>query len=393
MDKKTESNEGEGPIVDLFQLDHSKYAADREDATEVPQEVVREGNSEVTDVTKQEEEKENEGASVATSEEESSTEAVEKQGEKDGESEEDASTTDDNSDDDTTSTDESTESTSSNVQELMQSMADNDVLLFDEDSEYEPTEEGLASLISETVEKRTKEAMTEMRSSLPEEASKLLDVLEKGGTIEDFNALSNQINFNDVDTSSERNQGYLVEDWMKLQGFDDIEIRERLDDLKSAGLLEKEAKMAKTKLAKNQEKAQADKMAEIEENRVIQEKQAKADAEAFKKNVTGRTDIAGFSLTPKKAQKLYEFITVPDKDGKTGFQKADSEENRMLYAMMAMDGFDKEKLSKQEASKQTIKLRKKLGNYQDKQTNPKGGNVRRKTTEESGTKIPWSFGG
>tara|TARA_B110000259_G_C14011971_1_gene399943 strand:+ start:356 stop:1483 length:1128 start_codon:yes stop_codon:yes gene_type:complete len=375
MNGKTETNESES-FVDIFQLG-TDFDGDAGAVTEVTQEVVTEGTGDVTDVTKQEEAKTE--TSVASTEEESSTVVVEKQDEIEEVSKEDASTKDDNP------------ASNTGVEDLMQTMADDGVLLFDEESEYEPTAKGMSDLISQTVQKKSDERFAEMKSSLPEEASKLLDVLEKGGSIEDYNALSNQIDFNEVDASNEQNQGYLVEDWMKLQGYTAVEIRERIEDLRSANLLAKEANMAKTKLAKNQEQTSAKRLADIEVKTTEDKATAAKNAEDFKTKVTSMREVAGFSLTQKKAEKLYEFITNPDKEGKTGFQKADTEENRMLYAMMAMDGFDKEKLSKQEASKQTIKLKKKLNNFQDTNTAPRGTQIRQDKPESDGVQIPWSM--
>lgn len=379
MDKKTETNEGGESFVDIFQLDHSKYS-DNESKEEESQEVVTEGNGDITDVTKQEkDEKES-----VTNEEESSDEVVEKQDEIEENSKEDASTEDDNS--------EVTqlEGSEGGVQDIMQSLADNGVLLFDENSEYEPNEKGLESLMAHTIKTKTEDAFMEMKSSLPEEAGKLLDVLSKGGTVDDYTSLSKEIDFSKVNVNNERNQEYLVEDYMKLQGFDDLEIRERLEDLTQAGLLEKEAHLAKRKLSKNQKDNNQRRMAEMEETQARNQKLAQEEANNFRDEVVSIKEIAGFSVTPAKAKKLYEFITKPDKDGLTAFQKADSKENRMLYAMMAMDGFDKSKLSKQEASRQTIKLKKKLNNYQDSNASPKGSAVRRSTGGEGGS-IPWNM--
>jgi len=392
QESKTENSS----FVDIFELDHDKYT-DEGSVEEVAVETVSEGHGDVTDVTKQNEEEAAaaEAAEVAENAEDASLEekGAGKQAEEEEEagktaSKEDAPDTNDGTQPDSNQAEEVT-----GVQEMMQSLADNDVLLFDEDSEYEPTEQGLQTLIEETVEKRTQTAFEDLKKSLPEQASALLDVLEKGGTLEDFNAMNSQIDFSKVNVANEKNQGYLVEDWLKLQGYEDADIRERLDDLKSAGLLEKEAKMAQKKLAENQEKSNQERMAKMESDKKAAEELQQKEADEFKERVLNTTSIKDFPISKKKAQKLYDFITNPGEDGKTGFQKMDTEENRLLYAMMAMDGFDKSKLSKAEATKQTIKLKKKLNNFKDQQANPKGSAVRRSTGNNDGGKvnIPWSM--
>lgn len=380
---QTENKTEENSFLDIFELDHDKYT-DESSVEEVEQEVVKEGHSDATDAIK-EEEKEKE--SVANEEDDlSGQEGSGKQAEIEEDDDEDAS-----SEEDAPDTGDQNIGEVTPIQEMMESLAGDGILEFDEEAEYEPTAEGLQSLIQETVEKRSQKAVEDFRESLPETAGKLLEVLEKGGTIEDFQAMNSEIDFSKVDSSNERNQGYLVEDWMKLQGMDDLEIRETLESYKAAGVLEKQAKFAQKKLHEHQTKAAQERMQALEQKQKAEAEQAEANAIEFEQKVKGLKEIQGFSLTKKKAEKLYDFITKPGEDGKTEFEKMDSEENRLLYAMFAMDGFDKNKLSRQEASKQVIKLKKKLGNYQDKNVSPKGQQNRR-STGDGGIDIPWSIG-
>jgi len=385
---QTENKTEEQPFLDIFELDHDKYADDKS-VEEIEQEVVKEGHSDATNAIKEEENEENK--SVANEEDDSDDkngagkQAEEEGGsdDEDGSGEEDAPANQNQNQND----DEVTP-----IQNMMETLAGDGVLEFDEEAEYEPTAEGLQTLIQETVEKRSQKVLEDFRGSLPETAGKLLEVLEKGGTIEDFQAINAEIDFSKVDVNNERNQGYLVEDWMKLQGMDDLEIREAVEGYKAAGLLEKQAKFAQKKLHEHQTKTSEDRIKALEEKQQAAEEQAEADAIEFEKKVKGLKEIQGFSLTPKKAEKLYDFITKPGEDGKTEFEKMDSEENRMLYALMAMEGFDRSKLSKQEASKQVIKLKRKLGNFQDKNVSPKGQQNRQQKSNDGGVDIPWSIG-
>jgi hypothetical protein len=381
---QTENKTEQDSFLDIFELDHDKYT-DESAVSEVETEVVKEGHSDATNAIK-EEEKEKE--SVAIEEDDlQENKGSGKQAEIEDEDDEESSSEEDAPD----TGDQNKTGEVTPIQEMMESLAGDGILEFDEEAEYEPTSEGLQNLIQETVEKRSQKAVEDFRESLPETAGKLLEVLEKGGTIEDFQAMNSEIDFSKVDSSNERNQGYLVEDWMKLQGMDDLEIRETLESYKAAGVLEKQAKFAQKKLHEHQVKASEERMQSLEQKQQELAKQQEADAIEFEEKVKGLKELKGFSLTPKKAQKLYDFITKPGDDGKTEFEKMDSEENRLLYAMFAMDGFDKNKLSRQEASKQVIKLKKKLGNYQDKNVSPRG-EQNRKSKGDGGISIPWSLG-
>jgi len=220
-------NKTEESFLDIFELDHSKYDSDESSVTEMEEEVVTEGHGGADNAIEENEE------SVAEEEDDSSEEeGTGKQAEIEEESEEDAPVNDDSNREITP------------IQEMMENFAGSGVLEFDEDSEYEPSEEGLKSLIKETVERKSQDAITDFKQSLPEQATQLLEVLERGGSVEDFNAMQSQVDFSQVDLSSERNQGYLIEDWMKLQGFEDLEIKDRIESFKDAGILQKEAALA-----------------------------------------------------------------------------------------------------------------------------------------------------
>lgn len=361
-------NKTEDSFLDIFELDHSKY-----DDSET-EEVVSEGHGGASNAI-QEEEDENDN-SLEEEQEQEQEEEVEVEVDQEEEQKEEYVNNDSNQE-------------STPIQEMMEKFAGSGLLEFDEDSEYEPSEEGFKSLIKETVERKSQNAVTDFKQSLPEEATQLLEVLEKGGSLEDFQAMQSEVDFSKVDISNERNQGYLIEDWMKLQGFEDLEIRDRLDSLKEAGILQKEAMLAQKKLHENKLNADQQVLEKIESDKKEYEERIERESVEFKESVTNIREIQGFAVSEVKAKKLYEFITKPGRDGQTKFQQMDSEENRLLYAMFAMDGFDKSKLSEQVASGQAIKLRKKLNNYQDKNVNPRG--KQNKKSNGGGIDIPWSF--
>lgn len=269
-----------------------------------------------------------------------------------------------------------------------------EVFDFDDEKEVEPTLEGLKNLITEAKVAAKQQGISEYKESLGERGKVLATILETGGTVEDFLNIDNGINFEEIPLTTStgepilKNQRNLVEDWMKTQDADDEEIQERLSDLESAGLLEKEAKLAQKKLVVWQKR---------KEETILQTKQQEAEqvklqketeAAEFKKKVLSTNEIAGFKLDKGQSEKLYDYITKADKQGKTQFQKEDTEENRLLYAYFAMTGFDKEKLSREITTKKTIKLKQALSNYTDGNTSAKGSQSMRRATEET-LNIPW----
>ena len=277
---------------------------------------------------------------------------------------------------------------------LIESLSD--VLVIDDEKEYEPNTEGLKALIKDTAEKASKDALNSLKENLGEKEKVVLDVLSKGGSLDEALNFIDQVDYTDIPlqdskgTDLERNQLNLVADWMKIQGFEQEDIDEKLDDLKSTGLLYKEAKLAQKKLVEWQEKEVVKFTEEKEKQRQVAEEQVKAEQIAFKNKVTSLKEVAGFKISSKQAEELYDYITKPvNKEGKTKFALEDTEENRLLYAYFAMIGFDKEKLSKEITTKKVIKLKEALSNYQDTNTKTKTSQEMRRGTES--LNIPWTI--
>ena len=253
----------------------------------------------------------------------------------------------------------------------------------------------MLEMIADTVAKNRSEAVEEYLAGLGDKAGSLVDILQSGGTYDDFNALDQQTDFSQVQLEDangeqyERNQTHLVEDWLKVQGYSEEEAGDLAYDYKENGMLRKHAEMAQRKLAENQarenegliEQRQA---AQAEESRIAQEQ-----ADTFKESVLGTRELSGFAVSEKKAAKMYDYITVQDADGQTQFQKDDTPDNRLLYAMFAMDGFDKDSLSKEVATKQARSFKKKLSNFKDTNVSPKRGGNEIRRDGQGAPNISW----
>lgn len=283
-------------------------------------------------------------------------------------------------------------------EDIMTALVNSDVLSIDGEKEYDvETESGLSDMITDTVERRTTEALSSYKEGLGDKASGLLNILEQGGSVDDFIAQDSQVAYGDYQLESddgeeyERNQQYLVEDLLKIQGYDENEVRDLVYDYKDNGMLRKQAEMAQRKLVtwqEDQNTAQAEQRqaAQAEQTRVAQEQ-----ADTFKETVLSTRDLSGFSVSEKKAQKMYDYITVQDKSGQTQFQKDDTPDNRLLYAMFAMDGFDKDKLSKEVATTQARAFKKKLSNYQDTNVSPKRSDKQITRDNQGAPKVSWNM--
>lgn len=284
-------------------------------------------------------------------------------------------------------------------QDLMQSYLDEGVFDIEGDEiEADFSEDGLKDMISKTVSKRKKEAIEEYKNSLGEKGSALLKVIEKGGAVEDFLNMDQEVDFATVPLEQNgkqmtRNQQTLIEDWLSIAGYSDDEIDETINDYLEAGgkMVRKQAELAQRKLVAWQKDKNEKLIADKEAAMVADQEAQKQQAIEFRDRVVGTSEIAGFKLSKQKATALYDFITKTDKDGVTPFQKADTEENQLLYAYFAMEGFNKDKLTKDIASKQTRLIKKKLSQYTDQNTSPKrsAGQIRR--SDQKTPDIHWNI--
>lgn len=384
-------------FVDVWGIDTNKYTADSDAAQEVEVEVAKSGELGVADVTDEPEKPAEEQGEVKPDavpgeaeqkvvDEKQDAEEPAKEPVKEGK--EDASS----------KAQEQPVEEITHYEEIAQSLANEDLLDYDEEKEYDfESEKGLKDLINQTVEKKSQQAVVSYKENLGEDARQLLDILEKGGSVKDFQDMQEQTPFADIPLESSdgedftRNQQYLVEDWMKIQKYSDEEINETINDYIEGGMLKKQAALAQKKLAKWQEDQNAKMIADREATMLEQQKQEAAQAEEFKESVINTKELSGFQISPKKAEKLYDFITKRDKEGKSEFDKADTAENRLLYAYFAMEGFDKGKLSKEIATKQARTLKKKLSRHSDTNAAPKrSANEVRRTNQDLGN-IPWSM--
>lgn len=379
---------GEQSFANVWDIDVDKYNADESQVEEVTAEDITEDG-----IPEGKQAAEPEGSEEAKQDDDAVPgkdtgveDAVEKQGEGSEGSEKDASI------------ETPVKGEPSLYDTVAQELVDAEILDFDDDKKYDlETSDGIKELFKENLEKNSVNAVNSYKEGLGEEAKKLLDVIEKGGSTEDYLKMDKQEDFSSIPLESdtgaqfEQNQAYLVEDWLKVQGYSAEEAADQVKEFSDAGMLRKQAELSQKKLASWQEGQNKTLMLQRETEKAEQAKLSEEEAVKFQEEVTGTREIAGFTVSEKEATKLYDYITKADKDGKTAFAKEDTEENRLLYALFAMKGFDKDKLSKEIATKQARSLKRKLTRHVDGNATPKRGAQQvRKTGQETPT-IHWQM--
>lgn len=283
---------------------------------------------------------------------------------------------------------------------LLQGMVDNGSLFYDEEKDYEDSQEGVEELLKDNIEKRSEERLNEYKESIGEDGQEILDFIENGGSVDKYLEYKNGEDYSQYSLETKdgeddiNNQEQFVYVSLKSKGMDDESISDVIQVAKDKGTLRSKAEKAKEELVSKQESEKAEYLKSSKEKQEAEEKERSEEAEAFRDRVVNTSEIKGFKLTKDKAAKLHKFITEPvDEEGNTEFSKKDNEETRLLYALFAMNNFDKESLAKEERKKATISLKKKLSKTQDPRANLKNKAVEEKSNEEPSIGSMWNIKG
>jgi hypothetical protein len=252
---------------------------------------------------------------------------------------------------------------STGISEFTKALYEKNVLDFDDtDEDFEDSEEGLEKLINKTVNNR----INKWAESLPEDYAKFLDYVQNGGDPKQFiNTYYNTESWENFNLESEDNQKRAIKESLKLAGESPEDINDMIDEWEINGSLEKRAKSAITKLQKH-EKAEKEKIVEYQKEQARKQEATNLEYwNNFKKDLYERETVAGFKLTPKVKDNLWNFMTQVDKSGKTAYEKAieSNKESSYLFAYLAMNNFDSKKLEKQVETKVSNKLSGVLKNY------------------------------
>jgi len=271
----------------------------------------------------------------------------------------------------------SVESKESNTQEdsslkvFASWLGDKGLVDYDEET-FEDSEDGLKKLMSSTVEKEVEK----YKQSLPEDVHKLVEFVEAGGNPKDFMSVYyNESSWSDFKLEDDKDHKIVLKEYLKAQGEDEEEITETIDTYEVSGILEKKAKAALIKL-QNAEKGYQEQLVEVQKKYNLEQKElAKKQYDDFKSKLFAKEEIQGFKLTPKMKENLWDFIMKPDKTGKTGLQKHNetNENAQFMYAYLAMNDWNLEKLEKQVKNKVNSDLANKLSNIKDSRSKLKTG--------------------
>jgi hypothetical protein len=223
---------------------------------------------------------------------------------------------------------------------------------FDEE-EYKSSEDKEEYFKNKFIEKARKLGT----ETLPDVIKELADKYAEGVPLDELIASrSNQQRLENIDDEALKDnvllQENLVAALLEQQGYDETEIKTKLEKYKDALLLEDEAKTAIKKLMKAEQDYQKQLDTQAIANRKADEDKAKEELANLKKSIQETTSfIDGIELNSEHKEKLYAGITKRDRDGLTEFErKMKDKKIQMAVAqfVLQLDG-------KVDAIKRTVK--------------------------------------
>jgi len=271
---------------------------------------------------------------------------------------------------------------------LAKTLIDKGVL--ENDDDLEDTEESFSSVITKTVDKKVDDYLAE----IPEEYKNIIDFMRTGGNAQEYLQSKARIDYDNLDLKKPEIQDALIREDLRLQGYDQNDIDEKVQDYRDLEKSEKEA----TKASKGFSKQQDDRIAaydkSIADGIKAQDAAEEAEVEELSAAIDKLTEIAGFKLTKKRREAFKKYLFETDAEGETAASKASKGiDNRINLYFMDFVGYNFDDLERSVTTKKTKDFSKLLSRYKDKSTKVTGVVVEEKNPnpEEQELKIPSMF--
>ena len=183
------------------------------------------------------------------------------------------------------------------------------------DPEQDADEEVLVKLIEYNTEKKVEEEMEYFFESLSDETKRILnyDLNAKGKNMKEYlSVLLEEQSIKDLDISSPHDQEKILREWYRnKEGFNQEEVNEKINTLREAGILEKEAKLIKPKLDKAAEEIAKQKEEEQKSLREL-ENQVKQEFSSRLIDTIKKGKVGNISLGKEDAAKIHTVLTTDE---------------------------------------------------------------------------------
>ena len=262
------------------------------------------------------------------------------------------------------------------------------ILELDDDVELDATPEGIAEAVAMTIRKKVDAEF----AGAPDAVKGLYNHLRAGKAIEDFDFVSPQDAWSEMNEEDEDNKKMAVAEFLILQGVDPEDVDEEVEDLLSSGKLDKKAELAFKTLIK---KEGADKVAKTEAKAASDK--ADKEIEDIKSKIDSSTSMANFKMTAERKTAFKDYLFKENKKtGKSQFQEnMNSEDRKLKIAFMDFVEFTQDDITKELSTNMTNTRAKKLTRFRNSRSDNKNSSAQTVTTgkdaKKGNLKIPGIF--
>lgn len=237
---------------------------------------------------------------------------------------------------------------------------------YDLEGEFEESIDGLTEFTKATAEKMAQEQMQNVFSAFPD-VQEYLNYRANGGDPKNyFQTAAPEVDYTTLEITSEdtTTQKKVVGEFLRAQGFENDEITETLEDYEDAGILERHAKKALTRLKSDQVKRK---------EQLIKEQQAQAEQQAQENermwneisSTINEGSLKGITVPERDKKRFFDWMASPiDREGNSqrSIDRAKLDQETLLaLEYIVYKGFDLSKLIASGATTQKAKsLRSKL---------------------------------
>jgi hypothetical protein len=254
------------------------------------------------------------------------------------------------------------------AQDIIKVLHEHNKWELDEESvnKYDNSEDGLMQFISDIVN-----ANIPAPQYASEEVEEFNQYVNNGGDPQKFleTYYSNgNFNYEEADVEDEEVSKRIYRDYLKATTkFSDAKIDKEIQTKIDLDELSEEVKEAKEYMVEFDKEQKENLSKQLEQEKVAQQEHYRNFLTNQKKAIKDAKEIAGFEITDKLGEELFDFGFVRGKDGKTGYERLKDEDPQLdlKLLMLAYKGVDKATIAKEAESEASKKLKKNLSRYTD----------------------------
>lgn len=261
---------------------------------------------------------------------------------------------------------------------------------YEVDGDFSDDYDGLEKYTSAVASKIAEEQLANIFNQYPDVREYFQYRANHGDPLKYFQAQQAEMDYNAMAVDDNvAIQRRIIQDGMRMQGFDDESITKMTDAYEDAGILKDNAEVYLSQL----QRSQATRKQQLVEQQKQQAEQQRAEADQYWANVANTINqgqLRGLQIPTRQRKQFYDWMTLPvDKNGATqrDMDRAKlDQETALALEYLIYQGFDLNKLSQNVAkTKTTQSLKAKLQSSPSASTRMKS---RSKSTVSKAVSLP-----